>query len=135
MRSRGPKPQPTILDIYGLRKTAETTAERVLQSGGRAESVTSMPYCILGANRGGRPEVTQLVSLSTEHVPPRERIRYWNDISGAALTPLVADPVERSTFSARLAHADLGTLKISEIHSDAAVIRHSKEHIALGREP
>lgn len=79
--------------------------------------------------------MTQLLSLSTEHVPPRERIRYWNDVSAAALTPLVVDPLERSTFRARLAHADLGMVKVSEIHSDAAIVRHSKEHVARSRDP
>jgi AraC-like DNA-binding protein len=77
----------------------------------------------------------QLITFNTNDVSAQQRIECWNDMCSAATTPLVADPLDKQNFSARLCVADLGRLKISEIRSTAAIVRHSKQHVAISREP
>lgn len=79
--------------------------------------------------------MAQLITFNTDHLPAHQRIQYWNDISSAATTPLSVDPLDKQNFSARLDRADLGRLKISEIRSTASIVRHSKQHVSLSREP
>lgn len=77
----------------------------------------------------------QLLTFNTDDLPAHQRIQNWNDMSSAATTPLVVDPLDKQNFSARLHLADLGRLKISEIRSTASIVRHSKQHVAISREP
>ncbi len=79
--------------------------------------------------------MAQLITFNTDDVPANQRIQYWNDVSSAATTPLVADPLDKQHFSARLDVADLGRLKISEIRSTPTIVRHSRQHVAMSREP
>jgi AraC family transcriptional activator of tynA and feaB len=68
--------------------------------------------------------------FSTAGVAPRRRLDYWNELAGDALTQLVADPLERDTFSGRLALAEVGDIRVAEICSDPATVHHSQAHIA-----
>lgn len=79
--------------------------------------------------------MAHLITFSTDDVPARQRIQHWNDVSSAATTPLVVDPLDSREFSARVDLADLGRLRISEIRSTASIVRHSKQHVASSREP
>jgi AraC-like DNA-binding protein len=56
-------------------------------------------------------------------------------MSSVATTPLLAEPFDRQEFSARLDFADLGQFTIGEIRSTASIVRHSREHAAIAREP
>jgi AraC-like DNA-binding protein len=77
----------------------------------------------------------RFVSFSTGSLPPLQRLTRWNDVTGAATTPLAADPVDKANFRAQLRYAELSSLKLSEIHSAASTVSHSKEHVAIVREP
>jgi AraC-like DNA-binding protein len=69
-------------------------------------------------------------TLSTDTVPPSRRMEFWNEAACASLTPQVADPLNPRTFSGRLIRANVGDLRFVEFTSDAAVVRHSRAHIA-----
>jgi AraC-like DNA-binding protein len=68
--------------------------------------------------------------LSTDTVQPRRRVEYWNDAACESLTPQTAEPMNPHTFYGRLTRADIGDLRFVEFNSDAAVVRHSRAHIA-----
>jgi len=90
--------------------------------------------CVRDNQKTIRGEHVTLQTFSTDHLPPRQRIQYWNDLCAEALTPLTSDPLDRDTFTARLARVDLGPIRLSEVHSAAAVVRHSSRHVVLARE-
>ena len=68
--------------------------------------------------------------LSTDTVLPQRRVEFWNDAACDSLTQQVAEPLNPRTFSGRLIRADVGNLRFVELNSDAAVVRHSRAHIA-----
>ena len=68
--------------------------------------------------------------LSTDTVLPGRRVEYWNDAACDSLIQQAAEPLNPRTFSGRLIRADVGDLRFVELHSDAAVVRHSRAHIA-----
>jgi AraC-like DNA-binding protein len=72
--------------------------------------------------------------LSTDSVLPRRRVAFWNDAACDSLTPQSAEPINPHTFSGRLIRADIGDLRFVEFNSDAAVVRHSRAHIARATE-
>jgi len=74
--------------------------------------------------------VTQVQVFSTAGVAPQRRVDYWNELTGDALTQLVADPHDRHTFAGRLALAQVGEIRVAEICSDPATVHHSQQHIA-----
>ena len=74
--------------------------------------------------------MTQVQVFSTAGVAPQRRVDYWNELTGDALTQLVADPHDRHTFAGRLALAQVGEIRVAEICSDPATVRHSQQHIA-----
>ena len=68
--------------------------------------------------------------LSTDSVLPQRRVEYWNDAACDSLTQQVAEPLNPRTFSGRMIRADVGNVRFVELSSDAAVVRHSRAHIA-----
>lgn len=68
--------------------------------------------------------------LSTDSVQPRRRVEYWNVAACESLTQQAAEPLNPHTFSGRLIRADVGDLRFVEFNSEAAVVRHSRAHIA-----
>ena len=68
--------------------------------------------------------------LSTDAVHPRQRLAFWNDAACDSLTQQAADPLNPQTFSGRMIRADVGPLRFVEFNSAAAVVRHSRAHIA-----
>src|SRR5580693_269465 len=68
--------------------------------------------------------------LSTDTVLPGRRVEFWNDAACESLTQQVAEPLNPRTFSGRMIRADVGNLRFVELNSDAAVVRHSRAHIA-----
>jgi AraC-like DNA-binding protein len=49
------------------------------------------------------------------------------------MSPLSSDPVDIRTFSGSLLRAAIGELTLAEVHSDAQLVRHSREHVARTR--
>ncbi len=74
--------------------------------------------------------MNQREMLSTDTVLPRRRVEFWNDAACESLTQQTAEPANPRTFSGRLIRADIGDLRFVELNSDAAVVRHSRAHIA-----
>jgi len=83
-----------------------------------------------GQRTAGKGGMNQRETLSTDAVLPQRRVEYWNDAACESLTPQVAEPLNPRTFSGRLVRADVGDLRFVEFNSDAAVVRHSRAHIA-----
>ncbi|HUJ53722.1 MAG TPA: helix-turn-helix domain-containing protein [Steroidobacteraceae bacterium] len=79
--------------------------------------------------------MAQVEVFSTAGLPPHQRIDYWNALTGDALTQLVADPLDRRAFCGRLAVTQVGQIRIAEVTSDAAVVRHAKHHISRSHDP
>ncbi len=75
-----------------------------------------------------------LESFSTSEVPPTRRLDYWNELTGNAFTPLVSDPLDPLAFSGRLTRTQVGDIRLAEARSDAAVVHHSRQHVARARE-
>jgi AraC-like DNA-binding protein len=74
--------------------------------------------------------MNQREMLSTDTVLPGRRVEFWNDAACDSLTQQVAEPLNPRTFSGRLIRADVGDVRFVELNSDAAVVRHSRAHIA-----
>ncbi|MGC1457851.1 MAG: helix-turn-helix domain-containing protein [Steroidobacteraceae bacterium] len=74
--------------------------------------------------------MNQREMLSTDTVQPRRRLEFWNDAACESLTQQLAEPLNPHTFSGRLIRGDIGDLRFVEFNSDAAVVRHSRAHIA-----
>jgi AraC-like DNA-binding protein len=67
--------------------------------------------------------------FSTAGLAPHRRIEYWNELAGDALTQLVADPLDRRHFAGRLTRTEVGPIRLAEVCSDPATVRHSQQHI------
>lgn len=78
--------------------------------------------------------MTPLEILSTADQPQHRRLEYWNDLTSIAFTPLVSDPVDRRGFEGCLTKTRLGDIRVSEVRSDPATVRHSRQHVARARE-
>ncbi len=78
--------------------------------------------------------MTPLETFSTAEQPQHRRLEYWNDLTSIAFTPLVSDPVDRRAFIGRLTRTRLGDIRLSEVRSEPAVVRHSRQHVARARE-
>jgi len=73
-------------------------------------------------------------TFSTDGVEPRRRLEFWNEIACNTFTQVVSDPADLSTFSARLTRTQIGGLRISEVRSEPATIRHTLSQVARSRE-
>lgn len=78
--------------------------------------------------------MARLESLSTEGIAPAKRVAFWNEAICESLTGLSTEPLRPTSFSGRLSRGDVGGLRFVEFSSDAAVIRHSRAHIARSSE-
>src|SRR5215813_12246966 len=87
-----------------------------------------------GRHTRGKSHMAQLETFSTADQPQHRRLEYWNDLTGSAFTPLVTDPVDRRAFVGRLTRTQLGDIRVSEARSEAATVRHSRQHVARARE-
>lgn len=69
--------------------------------------------------------------LSTDVVPPRERLAYWIDSVCAIYVHLDCDtPLDRQGFSGEIAHATLGSLACSRVASLAQRVSRTPSQIA-----
>jgi AraC family transcriptional activator of tynA and feaB len=73
-------------------------------------------------------------TFATDAVEPGRRLEFWNEVACNTFTPVVADPVDLSTFSACLTRTQIGGLRISEVRSEPATIRHTLTEIARSQE-
>jgi len=73
-------------------------------------------------------------TFATDGLEPGRRLEFWNEIACKTFTPVVSDPVDPSTFSARLTRTQIGGLRISEVRSAPATIRHTLSQVARSQE-
>lgn len=74
--------------------------------------------------------------LTTDAVPPRERLSYWIDSVCAIYVHLDCDtPLERQGFSGEIAHATLGPLACSRVASLAQRVSRTPAQIARTTDP
>ena len=67
---------------------------------------------------------------STDQVSPRERVSYWKSLTSDAMTQLEVHPAEPKHFSGRMVAAEVGQIRIVDVESSAAIVRHTQRHIA-----
>jgi len=69
-------------------------------------------------------------TFATDGLEPGRRLEFWNEIACKTFTPVVSDPADPPTFSARLTRTQIGGLRISEVRSEPATIRHTLSQVA-----
>jgi AraC-like DNA-binding protein len=79
--------------------------------------------------------MAELQTFSTSSVEPHRRVEYWNSLTGSALTPLAASPLNRRDFSGRLMRREIGPVRLVDVESDPAIVYHSRLHIARSPQP
>jgi len=78
--------------------------------------------------------MAQVEVFSTAALPAHRRIDYWNALTGDALTQLVADPLDRERFCGQLTLTEVGRIRLAELYSEAATVRHERHHIARAQD-
>lgn len=73
-------------------------------------------------------------TFATDGVEPGRRLEFWNEIACKTFTPVVSDPLDVSTFAARLTRTRIGALRIAEVRSAPATIRHTLSQVAHSQE-
>jgi AraC-like DNA-binding protein len=76
------------------------------------------------------PDMGIFETFATDGVEPGRRLEFWNEIACNTFTPVVSDPVDLPTFSASLTRTQIGALRISEVRSEPATIRHTLSQVA-----
>jgi len=61
--------------------------------------------------------------ISTNAVPARKRLNFWNDLSSATWGPMTIDSGDPDNFHAKFARLPLGTCELSSAWSSAAEVR------------
>ncbi len=74
--------------------------------------------------------MTAFETFATDGLDPARRLEYWNEIACSTFTPVVSDPSDLPTFSASLTRTQLAGLRIAEVRSEPATIRHTQSQIA-----
>jgi AraC-like DNA-binding protein len=77
---------------------------------------------------------TILRSYSTAGAARTCRLTYWNDLHCDVFSPLEVKPVDRDSFEASLAIAELGPLTLVKTYTAAASIEHTERHLKRTRE-
>jgi hypothetical protein len=79
--------------------------------------------------------VAAIVSFSTAGLDLRRKLASWNDQASESFAPLVSDPADLRTFNGSIARTTIGELTMTEIYSEAQLVRHSRAHVARTRSP
>jgi len=73
-------------------------------------------------------------TFATDGVEPARRLEFWNEVACNTFTPVVVDPVDVARFSASLTRTQIGGLRISEVRSEPATIRHRLSEVARSQD-
>jgi AraC family transcriptional regulator, positive regulator of tynA and feaB len=76
-----------------------------------------------------------LESYSTDGVPSRSRVSYWNELLDSFGSPAALDPIDRRAFRATLHRDRFGCLDVIRTSASPASIEHTLAHVARTREP
>ena len=78
--------------------------------------------------------MTPFETFATDGLEPARRLEYWNEIACNTFTPVVSDPLDVESFSASLTRTQIGGLRVAEVRSEPAMIRHTLSHVARTHE-
>lgn len=74
--------------------------------------------------------MTQLESFSTFGIDARRKLAFWNDLASESFSPLVSEPEDIRAFNGSIMRGSIGDMTLSEVYSDAQIVRHSRSHVA-----
>lgn len=77
--------------------------------------------------------MAHLDCFSTVGLDARRKIALWNDRACETISPLVSDPMDLRTFNGSMNRLVLGDLSLTEVYSEAQIVRHSRNHVARTR--
>src|SRR5260370_22632812 len=69
-------------------------------------------------------------SFSTAGHDPRGKLAFWNDRASESFSPLVSEPEDIRVFNGSIVRGTIGDMTLSEVYSDAQIVRHSRSHVA-----
>src|SRR6267378_4704415 len=69
-------------------------------------------------------------SFSTAGLDPRRKLAFWNDRASESFSPLVSEPEDIRVFNGSISRGFIGDMSLSEVYSDAQIVRHSRSHVA-----
>jgi AraC-like DNA-binding protein len=69
-------------------------------------------------------------TFATDGLDPGRRIEFWNEIACNTFNPVVSEPLDLATFCACLTRTQIGALRVSEVLSNPATIRHTRSQVA-----
>lgn len=72
----------------------------------------------------------RLETVSTDNLPARKRVEFWNDVTSSSMIPQVADPFDPHRFCGRMAAIDVDDLRILEVSASASKVTRSRAHVA-----
>ena len=69
-------------------------------------------------------------SFSTAGLDPRRKLAFWNERASESFSPIVAEPDDIRKFNGSILRGTIGDMTLSEVYSDAQIVRHSRSHVA-----
>jgi AraC family transcriptional activator of tynA and feaB len=69
-------------------------------------------------------------TVTTEGLPTRKKVQFWNDVTSETLTEQCAEPLDPLTFSGRVRRVNLGVIRLAEISASASTVTRNRVHIA-----
>lgn len=84
---------------------------------------------LLGASRAS-PSSTSRQRLSTESVPPSDRLAYWSDMVCAVYTALECDRPADAALRGEIEFSDLAVLAFTQVRSNAPAVRRTPRLVA-----
>jgi AraC family transcriptional regulator, positive regulator of tynA and feaB len=74
--------------------------------------------------------MAHIESFSTAGLDPRRKLAFWNDRASESFSPLVSEPEDIRVFNGSIMRGTIGDMTLSEVYSDAQIVRHSRSHVA-----
>jgi AraC-like DNA-binding protein len=74
--------------------------------------------------------MAQIESFSTCGLDPRRKLALWNERASESFSPLTSEPTDIRVFNGAILHGSVGDMTLSEVYSDAQIVRHSRSHVA-----
>ncbi len=78
--------------------------------------------------------MTAFETFATDGLEPGRKLEYWNEVACSTFTPVVSDPADLVTFAASLTRTHVGEVRVAEVRSEPATIRHTLSQVARTRE-
>lgn len=74
--------------------------------------------------------MASIATYSTDNLPPRKRVKYWNEWSSATITRSNIEPANKDDFYGKVTILETGRYRFANFISDAANLYHTRSHIA-----